>query len=129
MLSVAKPRKNNSDFRPATTFRDPAQQRRADLGRGLLHVVLGALRVVHAKVREPALDLVQRLVELRRDVARLGGYAAEDEQEDDHADGDEPEQNEDRAADARNPVALQPAHGGPGDRAEHGGEDDRHDDR
>ena len=29
------------------------------------------------------------------------------------ADGDEPEQDEDRAADARHPVALQPAHAGP----------------
>ena len=67
--------------------------------------------------------------ELRRDVARLGGDAAEDEEEDEHADGDEPEQHEDRAADARNPVALQPADRRSGDRAEHGGEDDRHDDR
>ena len=110
-------------------LRDPAQQRRADLGRGLLHALLGALRVVHAEVAQPALDLVQRLVRLRRDVARLGGDAAEDEQEDEHADGDEPEQHEDRAADARNPVALQPADRGSGDRAEHRGDDDRHDDR
>ena len=67
--------------------------------------------------------------ELRRDVARVGGYAAEDEAEDQHADGDEPEQDEDRAADTRNPVALQPTHRGAGDRAEHRGEDHRHDDR
>ena len=43
--------------------------------------------------------------------------------------GDEREQDEDRAADARHPVALQPAHGGPGDRAEHRRDDHRHDDR
>ena len=101
----------------------------ADLGRGLLHVLLGLLRVVHAEVVEPALDLVERLVELRRDVTRVGRDPAEDEEEDEHADGDEPEEDEDRAADARNPVAFQPAHRGSGHRAEHRGEDHRHDDR
>ena len=46
-----------------------------------------------------------------------------------HADGDEREQHEDRAADARHPVALEPPDRRSGDRAEHRGEDDRHDDR
>ena len=46
-----------------------------------------------------------------------------------HADGDEPEQHENRAADAWNSVALQPADRRSGDRAEHRGEDHRHDDR
>ena len=39
------------------------------------------------------------------------------------------EQHEDRAADTRNAMALQPADRGSGDGADHGGEDDRHDDR
>ena len=51
MLSVANARKNSSDFRPSMPFATPAQQRRPDLGSGLLHVVLGALGVVDAEVR------------------------------------------------------------------------------
>ena len=39
------------------------------------------------------------------------------------------EQHEDRAADARDPVVLQPGHRRSGDGAEHRGEDDRPDDR
>ena len=97
--------------------------------RGRLYVLLCVLRVVDTEVFEPALDLVERLVDLRRDVARMGGDAAEDEAEDEHPDGNEPEQDEDRAADTRNAMALQPADRGSGDRADHGGEDDRHDDR
>jgi hypothetical protein len=111
------------------THRDPAQQRRSDLGRSFLRVLRGALRVIHADIAQPALDLVQRLVHLGRDVARLGGYAAEDEAEDDHSDGDQPDQDEDRPPDARNLVAFQPADKRSGDRAEHRGEDDRHNDR
>ena len=78
VLSVANPRKNSSDVRPSMPV-DPSQ-RRADLGSGLLHVLVGVLGVVDAEVAEPALDLVQRLVELRRDLGRVGGYTAEHEE-------------------------------------------------
>ena len=91
--------------------------------------VRGLLRVIDTEVAQPALDLFQRLVRLRRDLARVGGDAAEDEAEDQHPDENEPHQDEDGPPDARYPVALQPAHGRACDRAEYGGEDHRHGDR
>ena len=117
VLSTANANEEHQRLEAIDARRDPAQQRRPDLRRGLL----SALRVIDTEVAQPALNLVQRLVRLGRDVARLGRYAAEHEAEDQHPDGNQPEQHEERAADTRNPVALQPADRGSGDRAERRG--------
>ena len=65
----------------------PLQQRLPDLrARRSFAPSVALCASSDAGVAQPALDLVQRLVRLRRDVPRLGGDAAEDEAEDQHAD-------------------------------------------
>jgi hypothetical protein len=64
VLRIAKARKNSSDLRPSMPAATPLSSR-PDLRRGLLHALLGLLRLIDTEVVEPALDLVQRLVQLR----------------------------------------------------------------
>ena len=60
VLSAANARKNSVEDRPLIPFEIPLSSVVRISGIGVLHVLLDALRVVHAEVVEPALDLVQR---------------------------------------------------------------------
>ena len=129
VLSAAKARKNTSDFRPSMPVATPLSSVVRISGAAFCasSVALCALSTPTSLNQPWILSSAWfAFAEMSPD---LRGYAAEDEAEDQHADGNEAEQDEDRAPDTRNPVALQPADSRSGDRAEHRGEDDRHDDR
>ena len=108
---------------------DAVHKRLANLRQVLLEALLRVLRVVHAQVLEPALDLVESLRGLRGDVRRVGGDAVHDEREHNGADEDEAEKNDAGARGPGEPVTLECIDDRPRDRPEDKGKDHRHDDR
>ena len=129
VLSTAKARKNTSDLRPEMPAETPLSSVVRISGAAFCtpSLALCALSTPRSPNQPWILSSAWFIfAEMSPDLADM---PPKTRQKIEHADGDEPEQDENRAADARNPAPLQPADRGSRHRAEHGGEDDRHHDR
>ena len=98
---------------PLDPLRQPLEQGRPGIGDAALRVLRRAGRLVDPGVVDPALHLVDGLGDARLDLGRLLGDPAEDEQEDDHAERDEPEQDEDGTGDSWHAVRCSLVTAGP----------------
>ena len=129
VLSIAKARKNRSDFRPSMPAATPLSSVVRISGAAFCtsSVALCALSTPMSPSQPWILSSAWfGFAEMSPDWADMPPKTRQKMRT---PIGNKPEQDENRAPDARDPVPFEPADRGSGDRAEHRGEDDRHDDR